>query len=93
MRPDEIALGVAANCSLEPLKVPCFTLIDALQTTRPDRAVEALFLTAALAAQSAGLDGHEMLARARRQIADADAVKNPHFEAIRDYAGGELRNR
>ncbi|HEY0623150.1 hypothetical protein [Sphingomonas sp.] len=84
-------MGVAASSSLEPLKVPCFTLIDALQGTHPSRALEAMFLTAALTAQSAGMDGHELLARAHRQIADADAGRNPHFEAIRDYASGELR--
>ena len=92
MNPSTIRSRIAGNCSLLPLKVPAFRIISTLQDEENTAAqVEALYLCTALISQSLGLDPHEMIARARRQIADADAVRNPHLEAIRDYAVGELK--
>jgi hypothetical protein len=83
---------VFANSSLVPLKVPAFTLLDALQMTEDSaKQIDALFLTATLVALGAGIDPHDLIIRAKRQIADADATKNPHLEAIREYATGELK--
>ena len=87
-----IASRIVGNCSLVKLKDPAFRIIHSLQDN-PDKAaqVEALFLVTAIAAAALGICPHEMLARARRQMAEAEAVRNPHLEAIRDYAEGELR--
>jgi hypothetical protein len=83
---------VMANSSLVPLKVPAFTILDAMQMTK-DAAIQidALFLTATLVALGAGIDPHDLIVRAKRQIADADATKNPHLEAIREFGVGEMR--
>lgn len=92
MNPSTIRQRIAGNCSLSRLKVPAFRIISTLQDEEDTAAqVEALFLCTAIIAQSLGLDPHESIARARRQIADADAVRNPHLEAIREYAAGELK--
>jgi len=80
-----------ARSSLAPVKVPAFKLLTGLQDTdEPSLQLDALALCFTLISQSAGIDPHELVSRAKRQIADADAVRNPHLEAIRDYAAGEL---
>lgn len=86
-----IASRIVGNCSLRRLKAPAFRVIAALQD-EPDKAaqVEALFLTTAIAAEALGLCPHEMLARAKRQIAFAASIRNPELEAIHDYVAGEL---
>lgn len=83
---------VFANSSIRPLRGPAFAVISALQDTR-DGAVQldALALTFTLICQTTGIDPHELVSRAKRQIADAEATRNPALEAIRDYAAGEIR--
>lgn len=78
------------NSSLEPIKVPAFKLLDAVQEEHPSHAIEALVLTLTLICQSTGLDAHELVTRAGRQIRDADALRIPHLDAIRDVAAGVL---
>jgi hypothetical protein len=83
---------VFANSSLVPLKIPAFLILDAMQHEQSKAVqVDALFLTATLVALGTGIDPHDLIIRAKRQIADADATKNPHLEAIREYASGELK--
>jgi hypothetical protein len=83
---------VMANSSLVPLKIPSFTILDAMSATKdPAIQIDAMFLTATLVALGAGIDPHDLVVRAKRQIADADATKNPHLEAIREFAFGEMR--
>lgn len=83
---------VMANCSLIPLKVPAFRVIDALQETQSKAVqLDALFLAATLVAQGVNIDPHELVSRSLRQIREADAVRNPHIEAIREFARGELK--
>lgn len=83
---------IFGNCSLVPLRGPAFAIISALQDTRdPARQLDALALTFTTICQSAGIDAHDLVSRAMRQIADADATRNPAFEAIRDYAAGEMK--
>lgn len=80
------------NCSIRPLKLTAFTLIDALQhETDKAKAIDAYFLTAVLLADGVGIDPHELVSRARRQITEATALRNPHLEAIREFAAGELK--
>jgi hypothetical protein len=82
---------IAFNSNIGKLREPSFLIINALQSARDTAAqVEALFLTAAIIAQTLNLDPHAMIVRARRQIADAEAGKVPLIDAIRDYAKGEL---
>jgi hypothetical protein len=80
-----------ARSTLAPLKVPAFAIANALQDTEDaSLQLDALALTFTLISQSAGIDPHDLITRAKRQVADADATRNPHLEAIRDYAAGEL---
>jgi hypothetical protein len=83
---------ITAHSTLGPLKVPSFALIDALGAVEdPAWQLDALAFTFTVICQSAGIDPHELVTRAKRQADEADAVRNPHIEAIRDYAAGELK--
>lgn len=83
---------VFANSSLVPLKIPAFRILDAVSAApTPAIQMDALFLVATVVALGAGVDPHDLIVRAKRQIADADATKNPHLEAIREFANGEMR--
>lgn len=81
---------IAFRSSLQPLKGPSFQVIDALQAHPKDVQVEALTLTLAAICRSVGLDAHDLITRANRQLRQADTVRNPHIEAIAAYATGEL---
>lgn len=91
MNASRIRDGVSFRSSLAPLKDPAFRVISALQDVEGSVQIDALALTLTIMANAVGLDPHQLIVRANRQIADADTVRNPHLEAIRDYAAGELR--
>lgn len=91
MEPHTIRDRITFRSTLEPLKVPAFLVIDALQNCSPDVQLEALSLTLATMARSCGVDAHALVVRSHRQLADADSVKNPAIEAIAAYASGELK--
>jgi hypothetical protein len=91
MLPHTIRSRIMGRSTLAPLKGPSFAIINALQDQPKDVQLDALFLTAELLASAAGIDSHELITRARRQATDASRVRNPHLEAIREYAAGELR--
>lgn len=91
MRPDVIRDRVMARSTLVPLKDPAFRILNSLQECRPDIQLDALALTLAVMSRGAGIDPHDLVTRANRQIVDADRVRSPHLEAIQDYAAGELR--
>lgn len=82
---------ISFRSSLAPLKVPAFRVIDALQDQPADVQLEALALTLATMTRSLGVDAHGLITRAHRQLSEADAVRNPHIEAIAAYAAGELK--
>lgn len=81
---------IAFRSTLRQLKEPSFRILAGVGECPPDIQIEALALCFTLLTANAGLDAHELVARARRQIADADRVDNPHLEAIADFAKGEL---
>ena len=82
---------IRGHTSLVPLKRPAFSIISALQDLKdPAVQVDALALTFAIICQEAAVDPHALITRAHRQIPDADALPNPHLEAIRDYVKGEM---
>lgn len=83
---------IFARSSLRPLKAPAFLVIDALQRT-PDTSLQldALSLTFTTICHSVGIDPHDLIVRSKRQLADAEVLKNPEIEAIRDYAVGEMK--
>jgi hypothetical protein len=91
MSPSTIRDRIAFRTTLGPLKAPAFSVVSALQDFPKDVQVEALFLVTFLTAQGIGLDPHELISRAARQVSDANAVRNPIIEAIEAYAAGELR--
>lgn len=82
---------IAFRSSLAPLKAPAFAVIGVLQQHTKDVQIEALALTLATMTRALGLDAHDLITRANRQLAEADTIHNPHLEAIADYANGELR--
>jgi hypothetical protein len=80
------------GCSLRPLKQTAFTLIDALQHQEDKAlALDAFFLTAVLLSDGVGIDPHELVSRSRRQINEAARLRNPHLQAIKEFAAGELK--
>lgn len=81
---------VSFASDLAPLKVPAFLVIDALQHSAPSVQLRALALTLAAMCRPLGIDPHDLVTKANRQLVHADAVRNPHIEAIADYAAGEL---
>jgi hypothetical protein len=87
--PHTVRDGIAFSSSIPRLQVPAFTVLSALEAYDPALRLEAMALTIALMCQTNNLDAHELIARARRQIADAERVRSPHIEAIRDFAAGE----
>lgn len=90
MTPSTTRDKIALASDLAPLKVPSFLVIDALQQVSPDIQLRALALTLAALCRPLGIDPHDLVTRANRQLVQADATRNPHIEAIADYAAGEL---
>lgn len=89
MQPHTIRDRIAFRSSLRRLREPAFLILGGVQQAPRDIQIEALALTFTILTQGTGLDPHELIARARRQIADADRVDMPHIEAIQDFAKGE----
>lgn len=83
----DVRFDLMARSSLIDLKQPAFAVISAVQDQRQSLALDAVALALTIMAQSAGIDPHELISRAKRQVADGEAVRNPHFEAIRDTIG------
>lgn len=85
--------AISFNSNAAKLRVPAFEVLNGLQKFPPAVQMDALFLAAVAMSQSLGLDAHEMVARARRILPDAEGAygSGHHMEAIRDYAKGELK--
>lgn len=85
--------AISFATSAPALRKPAFAVISALQAYNPAIQLDSLFLTAVAMSQSLGLDPHEMVARARRILPDAEGAYSSghHLQAIRDYAKGELK--
>lgn len=83
---------VMANGSIQKIKAPAFLILDGMQRT-PDPALQldAMALTFVLICQSTNIDPHRLITRAKRQSRDSDVIPNPHLDAIRDYAVGEMQ--
>lgn len=91
MSPATVRDKVLLASDVSSLKVPAFLVIDALQHSPKDVQVRALALALAAVCRPLGLDPHDLVTRANRQLVHADATRNPHIEAIADYASGELK--
>lgn len=88
--PADIRFSLAASNAVAEVRTPAFLVIDALQGVSPARQIEAAFAASVILARAAGLDPHDLVARARRQIPDIEAVESA-ASAISDYAAGELK--
>lgn len=75
----------------DKLRRPAFGVLDAIQRHPPAVQLDALFLTAVAMAEAISLDSHEMVARAKRILPEAEGPFTDHLQAVRDYAKGELR--
>ncbi|WJY17648.1 hypothetical protein QQS45_08300 [Alteriqipengyuania flavescens] len=91
MSPASVRDGIVFSSDLGRLKVPAFRVLDAVQDVRKDCQLEAIALTLAALCRPLGIDPHALITRANRQLVQTDATRNPHIEAIADYAAGELK--
>lgn len=89
-KPASIRFALAAQSVAREVQQPAFLVIDALQRFPADRQIAAAFAAAVILANSIGLDPHDLVTRAKRQVRDALAVESA-MSAISDYAKGELR--
>lgn len=88
--PASIRLALAASSAAEPVRIPAFTVIDAVQRVPAARQIEAVFAAAAILANAIGQDAHELISRAKRQVPDLEFGETA-VSVISDYAKGELR--
>lgn len=82
---------IAYATAVQPVRIPSFRIVDALQFAPPEVQLDALFVTAVAMATVVGLDPHEMVVRARRMLPDAEGPFTEHVQAARDYAKNELK--
>lgn len=87
----DLLLKIGGNYSLEKLKVPTFLVLDAVQHAPKDVQLQGLALALAGMCRPLGVDPHDLVSRANRQLNEAEATKQPILEALGDYAAGELR--
>lgn len=88
--PANIRFALAASVSADAVRDPAFKVIDALQHLPASRQIEAVFAAAVILSRALGVDAHELIARAKRQVPDIEAVESA-ASAISEYAKGELR--
>lgn len=89
--PALIRFAVTAASSAQAVREPAFRVIDALQQLPVATQVDALFAAAVMVARGAGLDPHDLVTRAKRQVPDVEFGESA-VNAISDYAKGELRS-
>lgn len=83
----------AGNQQLPALRQASWRTILELQKYPADIQLQALALVLTAMSETLNLDPHDMVSRARRQLADADAAFVFQFQAIRDFAGNEMREQ
>lgn len=88
--PAVIRLAVSASHVAQRLREPAFLVVDALQHIPAAQQIEAAFAAAVILARGAGLDPHDLVARARRQVPDIEFGESA-ASVISDYAKGELK--
>jgi hypothetical protein len=91
MNTEEIKFRIAGASSLEPLKVPTFLVLDAVQHAPPHVQLQGIALALAGLCRPLEIDPHDLVSRANRQLNEAAATRQPIFEALSDYAVGELK--
>jgi len=88
--PAVIRLAVNASHAAARLREPAMRVVDAVQMMPAGQQIETVFAAAVILARGAGLDPHELVVRARRQVPDIEFGESA-ASAISDYAKGELR--
>lgn len=86
-----IRSAIAWSSSPQPIREPAFRVVDALQFYPAGVQMDALASLFVAMAEVIGLDAHEMVARAKRQLPDLEGPFTEQLQAARDYAKGELR--
>lgn len=87
--PADIRTQLAMSVTAIPAREGAFRVVDALQTLPAFRQLEAVSAALVILCRGAGLNPHELVARAVRQVPDIEAVESA-ASAISDYAKGEL---
>ena len=82
---------ISAAVSAAKFREPSFRIVDSLQFYPPEVQLDSLFVTAVAMSTVVGLDPHEMVARAKRILPEADGPFTDQIAAATDYAKGELR--
>lgn len=88
--PAAIRLAMAAASSARPIREAAFMVINGVQRVPASQQIEAVFAAAVIMANATGLDAHELVSRAKRQIPDLEFSESA-IGAISDYVKGELR--
>lgn len=88
--PASLRFALAASHVADEVRDPAFGVIFSLQQVPAHQQIEAVFAAAVILANAVGLDPHDLVTRARRQVRDLEAVESA-VSAISDYAKGELR--
>jgi hypothetical protein len=89
-KPASIRFALAASSVVGEVREPAVAILDRLQGFPAVRQIEAAFAAAVVLATSIGLDAHDLVTRAKRQIVDLEGTETS-FLALADYAKGELR--
>lgn len=89
-KPASIRFAVAASAVVGDIRAPALALFDRLQHFPAARQLEAAFAIAVVMANAVGLDAHDLVVRAKRQLRDLEGTETS-FLALADYAKGELR--
>jgi hypothetical protein len=88
---DNIKLRISAASSAPRLRVPAWRIVDVLQFSPAEDQLDALWITAVAMAEAVGMNPHDMVARAKRIIPEAEGPFTEHLQSARDYAKGELK--
>ncbi|SKB49187.1 hypothetical protein [Sphingopyxis flava] len=89
-KPASIRFALAASAVVGDIREPAVAILDRLQRYPAAKQIEAAMAAAVVLATSVGLDAHDLVTRAKRQLVDLEATETS-FLALADYAKGELK--
>ena len=89
-KPASIRFAVAASSVVGDIREPAVAILDRLQRFPAARQLDAAFAAAVVLASAIGLDAHDLVTRAKRQLVDLEGAETS-FMALADYAKGELK--
>lgn len=82
--------GVSFFSSPAALRAPMVKAISAVQDAKPEEQILSLAAALVCLADAVGLNPHEIINRVYRAATDIDGPFAVHWQAMREYARGEL---